>query len=67
MLSEMLTKDPDQMIVDMTREYFQLDKYLSDDSLKTHFDWVQMLTSLFERILTCIGQEKRIADILVCN
>jgi hypothetical protein len=65
MLSNLLDKDPDQIIVAMTEEYFQLDKYLSDDHMKTNFDWLQMFTDLIERILPCLGQEKRIADILV--
>jgi len=66
MLSDMLKKEADELIIDITRDYFQLDKYLSDDRMKTNFQWVQILTTLFERILVCLGQDKRIADILVC-
>jgi hypothetical protein len=61
----MLKKEPDKLILDMTRDTFQLDKYLSDDRMKTNFEWLQTLTSLFEQVLGCLGQEKRIADILV--
>ncbi len=67
MLCNMLKKEPDQMIVDITGDYFQLDKYLSDDRVKTNVEWLETLTTLFERILDCLGQEKRIAEILVRN
>jgi len=63
----MLKKEPDQLILDLTRDYFQLDKYLSDDRMKTNFQWLKTLTTLFEQILGCLGQDKRIADILVRN
>ncbi|CAF2790891.1 unnamed protein product [Rotaria sp. Silwood2] len=65
MLCDMLKKEPDKMIIDINRDYFQLDKYLNDERMKINFEWVQMLTTLFERILDCLGQEKRIADILI--
>jgi hypothetical protein len=65
MLSYMLNKEADQLIIDLTRDYFQLSKYLSDDRMKRNFQWLETLTTLFERILGCLGQDKRIADILV--
>jgi hypothetical protein len=65
MLSDMIGKKPDKMIIDITQPYFQLDKYLSDDRMKTNFEWLQMLTTLFERTLGCLGQEERVANILV--
>jgi hypothetical protein len=66
MLLDMLTKDPDVMIVQLDGPKFQLEKYLSDPRMNTNFEWVQMLTTLFERMLTCLGQGERIARILVC-
>lgn len=65
MLSDMLKKEADELIIELTRDRFQLDKYLSDERMKTNFEWVQTLTTLFERILGCLGQDKRIAEILV--
>ena len=65
MLCNLLVKEADEIIIDLTKDYFQLDKYLSDDRMKTNFAWVEILTTLFERILGCLGQEKRIAEILV--
>lgn len=66
MLLDMLTKDPDVMIVQLDGPKFQLNKYLADPRMNTNFEWVQMLTTLFERMLTCLGQGERIARILVC-
>ena len=65
MLVDMMQKEPDAMIIDMDRDYFQLDAYLSDDRVKTNFEWLKMLTTLFVRMLDCLGQEQRIAKILV--
>jgi len=65
MLADMMGKEPDELIIKMSEDKFQLNKYLSDDRMKTNFEWLQMLTTLFERILSCLGQDKRIAEILV--
>jgi len=64
MLCDLLKKEPDEMIVDMTKEYFQLDKYLSDERMETNPEWVEILTTVFERMLNCLGQERRISEIL---
>lgn len=61
----MLGKEPDELIIKMSEERFQLKKYLSDDRMKLNFLWLETLTTLFERILNCLGQDKRIAQILV--
>ena len=66
MLVDMMGKEPDAMIIDMDRDYFQLDAYLSDDRVKTNVEWLEMLTTLFVRMLDCLGQEQRIGKILVC-
>ena len=65
MLSNALTKPDDELILYIERSSFQLDKYLSDARMKEKFDWLQMLTTIFERILGALGQEHRIATILV--
>lgn len=61
----MLEKEPDELIIRMSEDRFQLKKYLSDDRMKVNFLWLETLTTLFERILNCLGQDKRIAQILV--
>lgn len=65
MLNDALTKTDDELILHIERSVFQLDKYLTDERVKEKFDWLQMLTTIFERILGALGQEHRIATILV--
>ena len=65
MLNDALTKTDDELIMHIERSVFQLDKYLSDQRMKEKFDWLQMLTTIFERILGALGQDHRIATILV--
>jgi hypothetical protein len=38
-LSDMLKKESDELIIAFTRDYFQLYKYLSDDRMKINFEW----------------------------
>ena len=65
MLSEALKKTDDELILHIEGNVFKLDEYLSDERMKEKLEWVQMLTTIFERILGALGQEYRIAKILV--
>ena len=61
----MLEKEPDALIIKISEEQFPLKMYLFDNRMKVDFRWLEALTILFERILNCLGQDKRIAQILV--
>lgn len=65
MLDEALQKTDDELIMHIERDYFQLDKFLADERMKEKLDWLRMLTTIFERILGALGQDQRIASILV--
>ena len=61
----MLEKEADELIIRMSGEQFQLDKYLFGPRKKTNFEWLRIFTTLLERILTCLGQDKRVAGMLI--
>lgn len=65
MLTKALAVNDDDLIGHITHPSFQLDTFLNDERLKIKFDWLEMLTTIFERILHCKCQERQMAQILV--
>jgi hypothetical protein len=64
MLTKLLNKQPDEILGEMLQSNFQLQTFLNDNRMETKYDWIFAMTTLLERITTCIGSRERIALIL---
>ncbi|CAF0774800.1 unnamed protein product [Didymodactylos carnosus] len=64
MLLEMSNKEPDILIIDVLRPYFQFKTFLNDDRMKIKYDWIKTMTDILEKIISCTEQRERVAQIL---
>lgn len=63
MLTRLLSKQPDEILAEMLHPNFQLKTFLKDNRMRSRYDWIQTMTTLLERITTCIGSRERIVMI----
>ena len=60
----MLSKQPDEILSEMLRPNFPLAALLNDERMKSKYEWILHMTTLLERVTTCIDARERIAMIL---
>ncbi len=63
MLSQLLNKQPDEILAEMLHPNFQLKTFLNDHRMRKRYDWILTMTTLLEHISTCVGSRERIVMI----
>ncbi|CAF0725958.1 unnamed protein product [Adineta steineri] len=64
MLTNLLDKQPDEILDQMLHPNFQLKAFLKDDRMKKRSDWIVTMTRLLEKITTCNTSSERIIKVL---
>ncbi|CAF0978486.1 unnamed protein product [Adineta steineri] len=64
MLTNLLDKQPDEILEQMLHPNFQLKAFLKDDRMKKRSDWIVTMTRLLEKITTCNTSSERIIKVL---
>jgi hypothetical protein len=63
MLTNLVNKQPDEILGEMLHPNFQLKTILNDNRMRTRYDWILAMTTLLESITKCIGSRERIVII----
>jgi len=64
MLSKLIDKSPDEILIEMLQPNFQLKRFLKDERMKNNTDWILTMTKLLEKITQCEGSRERVVMVL---
>ncbi|CAF4233825.1 unnamed protein product [Adineta steineri] len=64
MLTNLIDKQPDEILDQMLHPNFQLKAFLKDNRMQKRSDWIVTMTRLLEKITTCNTSSERIIKIL---